>query len=47
MGDKRSPVSPLGPLASEELMFLVLLFVGSPWVMVELTLVLVVMANIM
>lgn len=39
------PLLPLGPLASKELMFLVLPFVGSPWVMVGVMLVSVVTAS--
>lgn len=34
---KLSPLSPVGPVASEDLMFLVLPFVENPWVMVEVT----------
>jgi len=43
--EKVSLLSLLGSWASEELMFLFLPFVGSPWVMAEVTLVLVVMAG--
>lgn len=42
---KLSPLSPVGPVASEDLMFLVLPFVENPWVTVEVTPVWVVTAS--